>query len=150
MKRLLLLLIFLAPFAYGQNAATTLILMGNQGKLKALGASSVDTASFYANWKLLAGATSYKLDVASDLAFTSLILNNHDVDGLTTHIVNSGLVSSTTYYYRIRATSKNGKALTSNVVTVTTNPYVAPPGAEQIIVTTNQVISPDAKSLIVR
>ena len=113
-----------------------------------MNASSVDTASFTANWKLLTGATSYKLDVATDVAFTSYVTGyqNKSVTG-TSQAVNSGLVSSTLYFYRVRATDKGGVARTSNVVTVTTNVNLGP---EQLTVAINKLLSPDAKTLIVR
>ncbi len=76
--------------------------------------------SFDANWAASTGAASYKLDVATDLAFTSFVSGYEDktVAGLTDSV--TGLTTATTYYYRVRAVNLSGTSADSNVITVIT------------------------------
>jgi len=86
----------------------------------ATAATSVAGNSFTANWGAVAGATNYRIDVATDSGFTSILpaYNNLSVGNVTTFPV-TGLSSVTTYYYRIRAIGSNC-AVNSNTITVAT------------------------------
>jgi len=90
--------------------------------------TSISQTSFTANWGASAGATGYRIDVASDAGLNSLLpgYNNEDV-GTALNAVVSGLTVNTTYYYRIRPYSGGGTSLiTSNVISVTTLVEVPP------------------------
>jgi len=84
-------------------------------------ASNISAISFQANWSVVAGATTYYLDVATDNSFTNYVsgYNNLNVGNVTTYSV-SGLICNTTYYYRVRAANSCGTSANSNVITVTT------------------------------
>ncbi|MBS1642689.1 MAG: T9SS type A sorting domain-containing protein [Bacteroidetes bacterium] len=72
-------------------------------------AVGVTASSFTANWNSVSGATGYRIDVATDAAFTSLVAgyNNIYVSGQSTTSYNvTGLNASTQYYYRVRAAAK--------------------------------------------
>jgi hypothetical protein len=72
-------------------------------------ATSLTTSGFTANWSTVAGVTGYRIDVATDAAFTSLVsgYNNLYVSGQATNSLNvTGLNANTTYYYRVRGASQ--------------------------------------------
>jgi hypothetical protein len=79
-------------------------------------ATSVLTTSFAANWGAVANASAYYLDVATDAGFTTMVsgFNNLLVGNVVTYSV-TGLVSGTTYYYRVRAYSVCATTASSNV-----------------------------------
>ena len=91
-------------------------------------ASSITQTSFAANWEADAGATSYRLDVATDGLFVNYVsgYQNLTVGSVTTYPV-VGLIPSTIYYYRIRAVNAVGTTVNSNVVTVTTSAIIPSP-----------------------
>jgi len=81
----------------------------------------VYSTSFQANWGASGGATSYRLDVATDGGFTSYVAGYQDltVTGLSRAVV--GLTPETPYYYRVRAVGDGGTSGNSNPITVTTS-----------------------------
>jgi len=92
-------------------------------------ATSIIQTSCTANWGSSTTATGYRIDVATDNAFTTFIsgYNNKDIGNATSTSV-PGLTANTTYYYRIIAYNISGDSPYSNTITVTTlpNPPVAP------------------------
>lgn len=85
-------------------------------------ASAIGATSFQANWSAAAGASGYRLDVATDAAFSSILpaYNNLDVGNVVAYSV-TGLTSATPYYYRLRAyNSVGGTTADSNVISLTT------------------------------
>jgi hypothetical protein len=93
----------------------------------ALAGSSATTGGFTANWSTVTGATGCRLDVATDIGFSSLVgtYNNLDVGNVTSYAV-SGLTPNTPYYYRVRAVGPGGTSGNSNTVTVTTTETTPP------------------------
>ncbi len=91
----------------------------------ATAATNVTGSSFQANWNTVLSATGYRLDVALDWAFTSMVpgYNNLDVGNVTLRAV-SGLSTGTTYYYRVRAVNASGTSANSNWIEVITVPGV--------------------------
>ncbi|HWA27416.1 MAG TPA: pectinesterase family protein [Lacunisphaera sp.] len=80
-------------------------------------ASNVTATGFSANWNAAAGASSYRLDVATDVAFSNFVGGYQDLDVgnvLTRNV--TGLSAGTAYYYRVRAfnglTSANSATIT--------------------------------------
>jgi len=91
-------------------------------KPQAQGASDIRGTSFKANWNAPTGIVNhYRMDVATNEAFTApLILNNVQVNG-TSKIV-EGLTAGTRYYYRIRAVNSSGPSANSEVIQILTVP----------------------------
>jgi formylglycine-generating enzyme required for sulfatase activity len=87
----------------------------------AIAGTNASTSGFTANWSPASGATSYRLDVATDNGFVSFVsgFSNVDVGNVTSFAV-AGLTPNTPYYYRVRATNTGGTSGNSNVVSVTT------------------------------
>lgn len=67
----------------------------------ATAATGVGSTSFTANWNAFSGASYYLLDVSLSSSFSTFVLQN-TVTTATSYVV-TGLTSSTTYYYRVRA-----------------------------------------------
>jgi hypothetical protein len=86
-------------------------------------ATFVTSHSFRANWRGVNGATGYTLDVATNNSFTNYVTGYHNlnVGNTLSHSV-TGLSTSTTYYYRVRAYNGSGTSGNSNVVSVNTLP----------------------------
>ena len=102
----------------------------------ATSASDITTTSFTANWNTSATATSYRLDVATDNLFTSLIGGYNDLSVIGTSQSVSGLTASTNYYYRVRGVNSYGTSGNSNTITTATDS--APPlSAPTAIAATN-------------
>jgi hypothetical protein len=87
----------------------------------ATAATNNSEEGFSANWNASSGSTSYRLDVASDSGFSSLIVDNQNVGNVTTAAV-LGLSPVSTYYYRVRAVSDDGTSDDSNTITALTTP----------------------------
>lgn len=84
-------------------------------------ASSITVSGFSANWRAVSGATGYRLDVATDSAFTKMLSGYASRDvGKVTRFTISGLKSGTAYYYRVRAASGSSVSASSNIATVRT------------------------------
>jgi hypothetical protein len=100
----------------------------------ATSATSVQGTSFMANWNANPGGfapISYLLDVATNNTFSNLVsgYNNLNV-GLVSSYSVTGLSTSTTYYYRVRATNAAGTGPNSNIISVTTiNPIPSDPSS---------------------
>ncbi len=94
----------------------------------ALPATNIQQTSFDANWEAVAGAITYYLDVATDIAFTSFVAgyNNLNTGNVTIYSV-SGLTGGTDYYYRVRSETGGGTSSNSNIIVVTTLPGVPLP-----------------------
>jgi len=90
-------------------------------------ATAIGSAGFTANWSTITGVTGYRIDVATDAAFTSMVsgYNNLYVSGQLTNSLNvTGLSANTTYYYRVRGASQytvgefaGGNSATQNLTT---------------------------------
>ncbi len=78
-------------------------------------------SGFKANWGSVTGATGYRLDVSTDPAFGSFVSGYQNLDaGSNLSASVTGLTSSTTYYYQVRAYNGAGASASSNAITVTT------------------------------
>ena len=88
-------------------------------------ASLIDQTSFTANWSTSTGATGYFLDVATDVAFTSLVPGFNNLSVASTSLSVTGLTQGTIYFYRVRAKYAGGTSGNSLTISlVTTRPIV--------------------------
>jgi len=87
-------------------------------------ASTVTSSAFTANWDASAGATGYKIDVATNVGFTNMLGNYNNfgiASGTTTNLtVAVGVTANTTYYFRVRAYNSTGTSSSSEPVSVLT------------------------------
>jgi len=86
----------------------------------AAAAVGVTSVGFTANWSSVSGATGYRLDVATNNAFSGYVpgYQNLDVGDVTGWIV-SGLNNGANYYYRVRAYNIAGTSANSDTISVT-------------------------------
>lgn len=86
--------------------------------------SSQTTQSFVANWNAVAGAQNYRLDVAEDINFTTIIgaYDNRLMAQGQTSLIVKGLDAGKNYFYRVRAEGDGITSANSNVITGTTVP----------------------------
>lgn len=91
----------------------------------ALNATGIETDSFTANWELVEGADSYRLDVASDSLFSSFLpgYDNENIGHVTSHTIDN-VQPGTTYYYQVRASVGGLSGADSKAIEVTTFPDI--------------------------
>ncbi|MCK5573930.1 MAG: fibronectin type III domain-containing protein, partial [Bacteroidetes bacterium] len=82
-------------------------------------ATNVVDSSFTAVWMSSVGASEYRLDVALDSLFSSLVGGYDDVTALDTTMDVTGLSPLTAYYYRVRAVNTTGTSENSDTISVT-------------------------------
>jgi hypothetical protein len=105
------------------------------GAPTATGATWISSSSFTASWGAVSGANGYRLDVATDNGFTSMVsgYSNLNVGNVTSATV-SGLSPTTIYYYRVRAYNDGGTSSSSNVITTNyTQPATKATGGRLIL-----------------
>lgn len=98
--------------------------------------SSVGSSGFTVGWNAATGATGYRLDIATDSGFTSLVsgYNNLAVAGTSQAV--TGLNGSTTYYARVRTENNAGTSNHSSTGTQATSAAATAP-----TVTTNTTVT---------
>ncbi len=91
-----------AGTSYGEDVTFT-TLPNPPGVPVAKAATASNATGFTANWNTSTGATGYRLDVATNSAFTSYVsgYQDKDVGNVTTTNI-SGLSGGASYYYRVR------------------------------------------------
>jgi len=104
----------------GINAVVSAIFLGGAspvpGPPTGLSASAVSASQIGLSWTASSGATSYKIQRSPDggTAWTQVGISG------TTTFTDSGLIPSTTYFYRVLASNGPGNSAPSNVASATT------------------------------
>jgi FlgD Ig-like domain/Fibronectin type III domain/FG-GAP repeat len=100
------------------NQITVLLKPGAPVALNAL---NIIAGGFKAVWNATTGATSYELDVATDVGFLNLLPGyNAKPTTLTEETLSNLAIPQTSYWYRVRAVNASGKSTDSNLITLTT------------------------------
>jgi hypothetical protein len=96
----------------------------------AIAGSDAACTSFSANWNAASHATSYLLDVSTNVNFNTFVTgyNGKDVGNVTSYSV-TGLTAATTYFYRVRSTNSCATSTSSNTITFATTAAPAAPTA---------------------
>jgi len=92
-------------------------------------AANILQTSFNSGWSSPPTATGYKIDLSTNIGFSSFVTGYSDKDVGNVSVYNlTGLTAKTIYYYRVRAYNTGGSSNSSNIVTLTTltNPAQAP------------------------
>lgn len=110
------------------SVKTLLTLPDPPGAPVALQPTNLSYTFFTANWNGVATAGGYRLDVATDVNFTTYVagFNNKDVSNTTSFVI-TGLTDNVNYFYRVRAYNVGGTSANSNTITLTTPINLPPP-----------------------
>ena len=103
----------------------------------AAAASGINSTGFTANWAAASGATSYQLDISKDNFVTFVDGYNAKTVTGTSQAV-TGLTSTTTYQYRVRAVNELG--ISGNSASISATTLIPPPTAPTALAAT--AISP--------
>jgi hypothetical protein len=85
-------------------------------------ATNFSSTGFTANWSATTGASSYRLDVANDNGFSSLVNGFIDLTVNSTSTSVTGLLAGNTYFYRVRSVNGTGPSTNSNIISQITIP----------------------------
>ena len=120
-------------------------------------ASSITTSNFTANWSAVSGVSGYRVDVATDSAFTNLVTGYNDlyVEGQATNsLLVSGLDAGTPYWYRVRSVKTyavpsgaeyaSGNSASQNPSTTTHPPTLGTYGNTSVALSGNTTVTPSA------
>jgi hypothetical protein len=88
--------------------------------------TSVTATGFTVNWTAVSGATDYRLDIATDSGFTSLVAGYSDLTVASNTQAVTGLTANTAYHARVRAVNASGTSATSTTASQTTAQLTAP------------------------
>jgi aqualysin 1 len=121
-----LLLYSLIGGATPPPAAPTLVSPAN-------GATGVSTSPTL-TWNASATATSYRVQVATDAAFATLV-SDQSVPGTSANV--TGLAAGTVHYWRVNATNAGGTSAWSTVSSFTTAAGGGPPAAPTLVSPSN-------------
>jgi hypothetical protein len=96
------------------------------------------------SWASAAGATSYAVQVSTDVTFATFVYNTPGITTTTTSV--PGLAASTSYYWRVSATNSEGTSPYSSIRTFQTI-STAPPPVQGVVLnsstTATQLCPPD-------
>jgi hypothetical protein len=115
-------------FTLGTPSSATITIVDNDGVPTPTAniATGITSNNFTANWSSSPGAIGYRLDVSTNSSFTNFVsgYQNLDVGNAFSRSV-TGLIASTTYFYRVRAYNSTFTSGSSNTVSVlTTGPII--------------------------
>ncbi|MBX3102698.1 MAG: hypothetical protein KF690_09335, partial [Bacteroidetes bacterium] len=82
-------------------------------------ATNITCSQFVANWDAVPGATSYRIDVATDPAFGTILgsFSNFNTGNVLSYTI-TGISPNNIYYYRVRAVKPCGTSASSGTITV--------------------------------
>ncbi len=90
--------------------------------------SDITQTSFLTDWEPVDAATSYRIDVASEIDPVNYVSGYYDLEVLNaTELTITGLIPNTNYYYWVMACNSGGCSNSSDTVIITTLPNPPPP-----------------------
>ncbi|MCX8485998.1 MAG: IPT/TIG domain-containing protein, partial [Crocinitomicaceae bacterium] len=106
-------------------------------------AGSITASTATVSWAASAGATSYRLDVATDAAFTALVSGFNDLNiGNVTSYTLTGLTVNTTYYYRVRGNNGSCSGANSSTISFFTGFVVPATGSNSYTACSGNIYDP--------
>ncbi len=94
----------------------------------ATAATLVATNSFLANWNGVPTALGYRIDISTNINFTTFISGGQDMNvGPFAFAFLTNLMPNTTYYYRVRSYDNTATSPPSKTIAVTTVPTILSP-----------------------
>lgn len=114
---------FIAKFDANESVAANRKIILLPSSPVAIAAGNITNVSFDAKWNSATNAAGYKLDVATDTLFNSILTwyNNKDVGNVTSYSI-TGISAGINYYYRVRAYNITDTSASSNRIVIITLP----------------------------
>ena len=124
----------------GIYAITGMVNVATPSPVEYVYSSNIAETTADIEWRTTKGATSYRLDVASDAGFKNILPGYNNLYTQDTIVTVTGLNGGTTYYVRVRAENAEGQSTSSSSISFVTDPetisptisIVANPGLIQI------------------
>lgn len=111
----------------GVYAITGMVNVAAPSPVESVYIDEITETSAGISWQTTTGATSYRLDLATDAQFKHILPGYNNLYVQDTTVAITGLTGDTTHYVRIRAENAEGQSINSNVVNFTTDPETTPP-----------------------
>jgi hypothetical protein len=89
-------------------------------------ATEIGGGTFLASWTTDDDNASYRIDVSSNVGFTSILASYDDMAISDSPLRVTGLTAMTNYWFRVRGFNVAGTSANSNVVTLTTGAFTTP------------------------
>jgi titin len=100
------------------SANSNVIGVSTENTMTLLPLENIGAGNLTMSWQAVVDASSYKVDVATDDTFASLVIDQQDVTATSFEV--TGLTATTQYYARVRATDGTLFSSYSNTVSATT------------------------------
>ena len=111
----------------GIYAITGMVNVAAPNPVESIHIGDVAESNATISWQTTTGATSYRLDLATDVYFKHILPDYNNLYTQDDFASLTGLTGNTTYYVRIRAENTERQSINSDVVNFTTDPETTPP-----------------------
>ncbi|MBR3131215.1 hypothetical protein IKG31_01435 [Candidatus Saccharibacteria bacterium] len=111
----------------GIYAITGMVNVATPNPVESVYSSNITETTADIQWQTVMGATSYRLDVASDPSFKNVLPDYNNLYTQNDLVTVTGLSGGTTYYARVRAENAEGQSASSSYISFITDPETIPP-----------------------